>query len=228
MKPEVDPETPLENAAAKKRLDPVERRKAVKETSATGLSIRAIADQLGFDEATVRRDLKVLNLPEKLRILAEQGVAVEPLLRRDRRQRKQAQELAHRAYVAKEQNRRLIEERRDGRHSDAISNAALAWLCKATCNGQVIDFARDEKINLVHAVAKNLWQQYVYDLACLPPSNYWRVIEALEDDDPLGEVSEFTETINHYEGMLTKIMLGIAPEREVRNAAMDKMRAAVD
>jgi hypothetical protein len=220
--------TAQEVAADQKRRMVAARVKRVWQLHADGWSNRAIARKLGCNEGTVRRDVKKLQLAEQDRILLDQGAAAEPLLRRDRQERKHARERAHREYVTKEQSRRVIEERSDGRHSDAISSAALAWLFKPTCNGRLVDFTRDETINLVHSAAENLWKQYVGDLPHLSLSGYRNVIKMLEKEEPLGKVTEFTEAINYYTSMLIKIMLQIAPETEIRNAAIDKMRVAVD
>src|SRR5882724_7881360 len=101
---------PNSNLTLIARLDLVRRAIAQRKSN------RQIANEIGCDEATIRRDRKILHLPTEALELIRNGTAVDPLLKQDS---VRVAEHLHRA--------RAEEELRTSRHSRFLADVILEW-----------------------------------------------------------------------------------------------------
>ena len=113
---QIDPKPQPENNS-NNRLRGTERLEEVRPGLLQGKSQRAIARELRFDEAVVRRDVRKLRLSEESPAAIEPGAEPEPYLRAFRLQT-----------VAEEKTKRIAEEPASAAHRDALSAVILAWL----------------------------------------------------------------------------------------------------
>lgn len=185
------------------RVSGPERLKLVREGLEQGKSMRQIARELGYDASVIRRDVKVLQLPSTMLEAVEGGADAEQYLRAVRLQR-----------AAKAIQQRLDEERADGRHSDDLARAILTWL-------RAKDLALSYEEQLFDIVERANWE--IPSQLDTPRQRPDKVFARASGGDP----EYMTERLVHLANVLLKAMPMIAPEREIRDAALQKVRAEV-
>jgi hypothetical protein len=99
------------------RAKGAERIELVRQGLEEGKSNGQLARELGFDEGTIRRDIKKLELPEDSLDAVKNGESAEQHLR-----------AARFAAAAQERETRLLEEKETGCHSNALAEHVLGFL----------------------------------------------------------------------------------------------------
>jgi transposase-like protein len=190
----------------KDRISPVERLNHVRAGLQQGKSQRAMAKELGCDEGTIRRDLKKLRLADNHRTLVEQGASAEPFLRTVR-----GEEALDELWW------RVQEEANTGSYSDDVARAGLLYLMKQK------DLVRANEVMIMDQVARNLWP--LGDVVALPRRNPLKTFARCE----VGELPSYMpERIEYYISTLTRALVQIAPEKLIREKAIEKMTKAVE
>ena len=186
------------------RMTAADRIEHVRRGLAAGKSQRAIARELGCDEGTVRRDIKKLRLPASALALIQQGAPAEPFLYTVRRQK-----------TLEELRGRVEEEAANECHSDAAAQAGLTYL-------QQKALFRADEVLIMDMVGRKLWP--LGDIVASPRRNSSRTFAHL-DRDPLP--ADMLERIEHFVAVLMQGLWQIAPEKLIRERAIDKMTKAV-
>jgi hypothetical protein len=110
-------------ARRKKCSNPLDRLDIVRREVKEGKSRREIAEELGCNEKTVRRDLKKLDLPPKQLAAIEAGDSAEKYLSQALL-RETGVDWSARNKIA----RRRREDEKSGKHSRPLAQALLSWL----------------------------------------------------------------------------------------------------
>lgn len=185
-----------------------------------GKSQRRIAAELGFDEGTVRRDLKILLLPEACLRTILTGASAEKYLRGARHQ---AAENAKRLRLAEEKQaaeisktQRLAEEGQTGRHSNSLARLLLRWLNKKLSAASYME-------QLLQIVDSKNWR--LGDQMAIPVSSPFRMLMLCEQGDEPGYMPD---KIEFLAVVLLSVLPLIAPERLIRCRAIEKTIRAVE
>ncbi len=185
------------------RVSGPERLKLVREGLEHGKSQRQIARELGFDPSVIRRDVKILQLPSTMLEAVEGGADAEQYLR-----------AVHLQRAAEAIQQRLDEERADGCHSTALAGEIQIWL-------RAKDLAQSYEKQLLDIVERANWE--IPSQLDTPRQRPDKVLARASGGDP----EYMTERLVHLANVLLKAMPMIAPEREIRDAALQKVRAEV-
>jgi hypothetical protein len=187
----------------------------VKRGLAAGKSRRKIARELGYDEGTIRRDLKILALPEDQVLAIRNGDTAEKFLRARRHQGVAEQHRLRQQQVADEQQTRLQEEKASGIHSAGTAKAVLAWLMTK-------DLLPPNKELILDMVDCQSWS--AGDQPQLPCNDPKRVFLSCERGKPPHDMND---RVNYYVTILRSALFLLAPELTIRDSAIRKARTAV-
>lgn len=178
----------------------VERRKIVDTELRGGKSRRQIARQLGCDEGTVRRDMKVLALPASELARAQRGMAVEPLLRRDRRRKERLQHIA-----------RAQEEQRSAAYSSSLAETVFEWLKSAPL------FPVDA-LRVIGMADQRCWRAgMTFNQAAAPDADPADVIDNMQ---PGALPDDMAGRIEFYALWLERWLTRLEPNRDTRDRAL--------
>jgi hypothetical protein len=215
----------MKRAKAKKTLDQnkkaerlrgAARVQRVRELLAEGKSMRAIGENLAWDEGTIRRDVKKLRLPPEQLDAILNGETSEQFLAQERRRReedRQQQELRL-AYETQQQRRR--EEALDGRHSDAVAGEVLDGLQSlplAQADEQHIGDHLDAKIDAAMNGRRG-------DLIRSPASDLRRFFTTDAWTSAPGEAGQWVEVC--FDNTVRAVLAG-APEQSIRDNSVKKI-----
>lgn len=199
-----------------------ERRNLVSALRNQGRSLRWIGHELGWDEATIRRDLKILQLPSPQLTAILNGDTAEKYfqaakLARVIREKQALADLEDRHYfalVAAESGRRLAEEKASGCHSSALKKHVLSWLKSkrlAPCDEQVVLRAPGTNSGDRQALARQ-------DVQTVFTNCEFHTGNLPNDRD---------SRVDFYGDVLNSALLMLAPEREIRTQTLRKAMAEV-
>jgi hypothetical protein len=175
-----------------------------------GKSRREIALELGWDEGTIRRDIKKLYLPEdKLNAIAD-GDSAEKHLRVLMRQRADDAKRVRHQRGAEERRVRIPEEQAAGVHSEALAKLVLDWLMTK-------ELTRPDEEMILDLVERESWM--AGDQPDLARRDSAKVFALCDAGDPPGDM---TERIDSYVNALVSATLMLAPERLIRHSAIKK------
>jgi hypothetical protein len=184
-----------------------------------GKSRRKIAAELGVDEGSVRRDLKILLLPEPYLSAILTGAPAEKYLRSERHK---AAENAERLRLAAEKEaaekskwQRLSEEKLTGCHSNALARLLLRWLDTKLPAASYIE-------QLMEIVDRKNW--YIGDQMATPSLNPPETLALCGLGDESGEMFD---KIEFLASVLELALPLIAPEKIIRCRAIDKAMRVV-
>jgi hypothetical protein len=214
--------TKLKESTPEKPIDPLgieARLEYVCNGLAAGKSRRLIAKELGLDESTIRRDIKVMLLPEKHLNAILSGSSTEKQLRSAQHE---AAEDARRLAVAVEKQaaetsraRRLSEEKLTGRHSNALALLLLRWLdLKLPYEAY--------KEQLMQIVDRKNWA--TGELLAVPMNPNNMLVNCERGPAP----TYGPDQIEFYAAVLAQALPAIAPEGLIRNQAIAKTRRAIE
>ncbi len=187
----------------------------VKRALAAGKSRRKIARELGYDEGTIRRDLKILALPEHQVLAIRNGATAEKFLRARRRQEAAEQRELRWQQAAEAQRIRLQEEKASGINSDETAKAVLGWLMTK-------DLLPPDKEMILNMV--DYWSWSAGDQQVLPWTDPKRVFLSCERGRPPDEMGE---RLDFYVTILRSALFLLAPELAIRDSAIKKARIAL-
>jgi hypothetical protein len=183
-------------------------------------SIRQIGRDLGVDEKTIRNDLETRLLPAEQQAAIQNGAPVEPYLRQAREQkaaekkRKDAEEARKdREKLVQKHRVRLREEAATGKHSKRLARSAVPWLggkCIPPAIEQVLEIADRES-----------WM--AGDQIGIPREDANEVFETL-DCGPTSEEMRDQLDLEYYARVLTSALIALAPEKQIRNAAIKEIK----
>ena len=202
-----------------------ERRNLVSALRNQGRSLRWIAHELGWDEATIRRDLEILQLPSPQLTAILDGDSAEKYLQAAKlarviREKQALADLEDRHYfalVAAESGRRLAEERACGCHSSALKKHVLSWLKSKRLN------PCDEQV-ILRAPGPSSWNSG--DRQQLARQDVQTVFANCEFHT--GNLPDDTDSrVNFYGDVLSAALLLLAPEREIRTQTLRKAMAEI-
>jgi transposase-like protein len=130
---------------SRKRFNAAERLELVQFGLEQGKSRRQMGRELGCDEATIRRDIKKLSLPEDQQAAIRKGDSAEKHLRQVRYEKTGIDELA-----VKRKKKRLTKETKTGGDSNDLAELVLDWLTR-----RGIETSREEILLLESVKAAN-------------------------------------------------------------------------
>lgn len=198
------------------RVRGANRRELVFRGVESGKSRRQIATELGVDEGTVRRDLRILLLPESCLTAILNGAEPEKYLRDARHQ---AAEDAKRLRLAEEKqaaenskSQRLAEEKLNGCHSDALARLLLRWLDR-----KLSVEARAFEEQTLEIVGRANWR--IGDQLATPSPKPARTLALCSQGD---EPSYMPDKIEFLASALLQALPLITPEWAIRYRAIDK------
>jgi len=199
---------PQSQASCTNRLSRKDRLFRVQMGVAAGKSNREIAKQLGVDEGTVRRDRRTLLLSEPEIQAVEAGAAVEPLLRKQERQK---------AATARE--RHEAAERGNQFLTNRMTKLIANWL-----NG--FSLIVPDMLHIIMGVDRPSWEYGTRRIAYVPDSKIKATIEATKPkaDDDL----ETFALIEFLRVWLFRWMVLVEPDRDIRDRALTKIRLELE
>jgi len=199
---------PQSQASCTNRLSRKDRLFRVQMGVAAGKSNREIAKQLGVDEGTVRRDRRTLLLSEPEIQAVEAGAAVEPLLRKQERQK---------AATARE--RHEAAERGNQFLTNRMTKLIANWL-----NG--FSLIVPDMLHIIMGVDRPSWEYGTRRIAYVPDSKIKAAIEATKPkaDDDL----ETFALIEFLRVWLFRWMVLVEPDRDIRDRALTKIRLELE
>ena len=199
---------PQSQASCTNRLSRKDRLFRVQMGVAAGKSNRQIAKQLGVDEGTVRRDRRTLLLSEPEIQAVEAGAAVEPLLRKQERQK---------AATARE--RHEAAERGNQFLTNRMTKLIANWL-----NG--FSLIVPDMLHIIMGVDRPSWEYGTRRIAYVPDSKIKAAIEATKPkaDDDL----ETFALIEFLRVWLFRWMVLVEPDRDIRDRALTKIRLELE
>jgi len=187
------------NIRKRNRVRRVERLQLVLQGLDAGKSQRKIAKELGCDEGTIRRDIKKLQLPAPYLKAVESGDSAEKYLRAIRA-----------GAAAADRNERIAEEFETGCHSDALTEVLLEWSMGK-------ELATADEVMIFDMAERRNWE--IGDKLNAPRRNPRAVFALCEG----GELPKsMPERIEFYVRALVSALVLIAPERVIRNRAINK------
>jgi DNA-binding CsgD family transcriptional regulator len=203
-------------ARLEKRLKPEERLPIIIRRISEGKSRRQVADELGCDESTVRRDLRRLALPVEQQAAIQDGAAAEIYLNQallkktgvDRRARNKI-------------SRRRREDRKTGKHSDPLAQDMLQWLSTASLT--------DSNAILVLSDATSQ-SQTLHDGPPKTKIARFRSLVSPVKHDPSSDyrfISPGPNFIERCSRELVRVLVQVEPAQSVRMAALEKALNAV-
>jgi len=213
-----------------------ERRSLVSSLHNQGQSLRQIARELGWDEGTIRRDLRILQLPApqlkpiiggdsaeqylraaRLAVKAREEQAKADEEERHRRALLAEQERHRLALVNAERGRRMAEEKATGCHSDALKKHVLSWL-------KLKRLDPDEEQFILKAPEMSSWNSGDRDE--LARQDVARVFADCQYH--LGYLpKDRCSLVNFYGDVLNGALMHLAPEREIRKETLRKAMAEI-
>jgi len=194
---------PNSNLTLIARLDLVRRAIAQRKSN------RQIANEIGCDEATIRRDRKILHLPTEALELIRNGTAVDPLLKQDS---VRIAEHLHRA--------RAEEELNTARHSRFLADVILEWLSS-------FNLAPANLLHAVNAVDNDSW--YCNVAATNSAVSRPELLRHIAAAKPLSAAPlETFEVINYVGPWLLAWLLRAEPNRKIRAAALNITRITLE
>lgn len=193
-----------------------------------GRSTRAIAAEIGVDEGTIRRDLKVLELPPDDLAAIAKGEPAERYLRaaeaeraareeRARIEQAEEQRRAHLAQIAAGIAQRLGEETAAGCHSESLKQAIVEWFL-----AKQLPFG-DPELILNTAELKSWNAGDLQQLPCQDSVAVLQLCESLQGPPPIDN----WERIDFLSKVLVRALVKLAPEREIRDRAIQKARREI-
>jgi len=199
---------PQSQASCTNRLSRKDRLFRVQMGVAAGKSNREIAKQLRVDEGTVRRDRRTLLLSEPEIQAVEAGAAVEPLLRKQERQK---------AATARE--RHEAAERGNQFLTNRMTKLIANWL-----NG--FSLIVPDMLHIIMGVDRPSWEYGTRRIAYVPDSKIKAAIEATKPkaDDDL----ETFALIEFLRVWLFRWMVLVEPDRDIRDRALTKIRLELE
>jgi len=199
---------PQSQASCTNRLSRKDRLFRVQMGVAAGKSNRQIAKQLRVDEGTVRRDRRTLLLSEPEIQAVEAGAAVEPLLRKQERQK---------AATARE--RHEAAERGNQFLTNRMTKLIANWL-----NG--FSLIVPDMLHIIMGVDRPSWEYGTRRIAYVPDSKIKAAIEATKPkaDDDL----ETFALIEFLRVWLFRWMVLVEPDRDIRDRALTKIRLELE
>jgi len=199
---------PQSQASCTNRLSRKDRLFRVQMGVAAGKSNREIAKQLRVDEGTVRRDRRTLLLSEPEIQAVEAGAAVEPLLRKQERQK---------AATARE--RHEAAERGNQFLTNRMTKLIANWL-----NG--FSLIVPDMLHIIMGVDRPSWEYGTRRIAYVPDSKIKATIEATKPkaDDDL----ETFALIEFLRVWLFRWMVLVEPDRDIRDRALTKIRLELE
>jgi len=199
---------PQSQASCTNRLSRKDRLFRVQMGVAAGKSNRQIAKQLRVDEGTVRRDRRTLLLSEPEIQAVEAGAAVEPLLRKQERQK---------AATARE--RHEAAERGNQFLTNRMTKLIANWL-----NG--FSLIVPDMLHIIMGVDRPSWEYGTRRIAYVPDSKIKATIEATKPkaDDDL----ETFALIEFLRVWLFRWMVLVEPDRDIRDRALTKIRLELE
>ncbi len=200
-------------------LHAVARRNAVKDLAAAGKSNREIAKLLGVDEATVRRDLRIMNLPQDQLHAINLGRASAPLLKRAKQQERAEKARLREECEKAEEKRRAEEERKNGTLSDALADVIEKWLARELNVGP--DALPIYGAQVLRETERMLWRNQFR----LPKGSVLASPEAvIEHWRPEGlKTMELPNIISFCSYWLLAWLPRVAPEDTIRDGALKKL-----
>jgi hypothetical protein len=181
-----------------------ERLSIVRQRWKEGKPQRQIADELACDEGTVRRDISILQLPADWVKRIENGEPAEPFLRE-----------ARIAAAREEQQQRLQAETQTGHHSDEIAKEVLAWLMTKP-------LLRVDEEMIIDKVDRKLCD--ACKITAAPRRDVGKTLAHCERDTLPYDSSDEIECCTN---VLSQTLLLVAPEKLIRDNAINKIAAAV-
>jgi hypothetical protein len=173
--------------------------------------MRKIADELGYNDRTIRFDVEKLSLPEDELAAILNGESAEPYLRKARMKRTGKDGLAERR-----KKKWLAKEKKTGKFSSDLAEELLNWL--ATKN----TLTSDEEVQLLKAVRQKNKLPDRPDTRSNDPAKELALCEGK------GKPSEKIGLINFYERVLVCALYRIEPLREIRDSAVEKALKTVN
>jgi hypothetical protein len=170
-----------------------------------GKSQRKIADELGYDEGTIRRDLDKLALPNDQLIAIQNGDTAEQYLDKARFEKTGIDQK-----VLKIRRKRLRAEKATGVPSDEAEKVVSAWLIEK------VPITRIQQL-ILHDVEGH--SQDIPDQQRAPRSDTAALFSRFERGMVDGRL---TESINSQVNVLVSVLVHIAPEKAIRDAAIRK------
>ena len=179
-----------------------------------GKSQREIAGELGWDEGTIRRDIKKLCLPEdELNAIADGGSA-EKHLRVLMQHRATEARRVLRQRGAEERRVRIPEDEATGVHSNALAEIVLDWLMTK-------DLTRPDEEMILDMVERKSWT--AGDQPAPARRDSAKVLALCER----GELpSDMPERIDFFVTALVSAILMLEPVRLIRDSAIKKASRA--
>jgi transposase len=199
------------------RVRGTKRLKLVSQGLAAGMSQRGIAKELGVDEGTIRRDIKILTLPEPSLAAIRNGAPAEKHLCAARKHAAALQLAAVKEAANQSSARRLAEEKATGLHSDALATLLLGWLRKNMAR----PFA-EQVLNEIGPANSKTGDQPTL------PSNKPHQTLAFCTREELKNSSPDEIELASYASALLKALPLIAPEWAIRCRAIEKARRIVE
>lgn len=181
-----------------------ERLSIVRQGLKDGKLHRPIARELGCDEGTIRRDISILQLPADWVKRIENGEPAEPFLRK-----------ARIAAAREEQPQRLQAETQTGHHSDEIAKEVLNWLMTKP-------LLRVDENKIIDKVDYKL-----YDTCKITAAARRDIRKTLAYCERGKLPHDSPDEIEFCTNVLSQALLLLAPEKLIRDNAINKIAAAV-
>jgi hypothetical protein len=184
-----------------------------------GKSQRKIAAELGVDEGTVRRDIKILLLSESCLTAIQNGASAEKYLRAERHQ---AGEKAVRLRLAQEKTaaenskaQRLAEENLNACHSNALARLLLCWLDRKLPGAAY----KEQLLEIVERSNRGIGDK----LATPRPNPSETLALCAQGDEP----GYLPDKIGFFASVLGLALPLMAPEWAIRCRSIDKAMRAI-
>lgn len=201
----------VDNGQTRKLVKGFERWKIVRRGIEDGKSVRASARELGCDDHTVLRDLKILDLPPEQIAAIKQGDSAEKYLN---------EALLRETGIDRSARNKLARRRRDdeasGKHSGPLANDLLAWLSNKKLTNS------DTELVLTEAT------HYSKSLADRQPTaetgRFEEVVAPLERKKEAGRLDKVGEPafIEQCARKLVRALDRVEPVQVIRQAALRK------
>jgi transposase-like protein len=197
-----------------RNISPQQRLRLVAAGLEQGKSLRHIGKELGFDEATIRRDRQKLKLPQPELDAIRAGAAAEPILRAHKQRR---------AVMLCQQ--RSLEERRNRAHSSDLGQIAIYWLESKefhTKDGKSFRLLPADILHIVYHVDSISWVAAASQATAVPYPEGPRVITACKPQSP--QPLEVFEIIEWMIPWFARWIVRLEPNRDIRDRALTKVR----